>query len=86
MPIQTLIAMVIGDEMPDGVAACSSGSLMSIRAAESMSGSPVEEASEKMDTVSEEKGRGKHKKMANRNYGDFWRYNDGDDSDMDVEG
>ena len=86
VPIQTLIAMVVGDEMPDGVAARSSSSLMSIRAAESMSGYPVEEASGETDTVPEEKGRGKHKKMANRNYGDFWGYNDGDDSDVDVEG
>jgi hypothetical protein len=79
--------MVVGVEMPDGVATRSSGSLMSIRAAESMSGSPVEgETSGETDTVPEEKGRGKRKKMANRNYGDFWRHNDGDDSDVDVEG
>ncbi|KAF8238062.1 hypothetical protein L208DRAFT_1244223, partial [Tricholoma matsutake] len=30
VPIQTLVAMVVGDEMPAGVATCSSSSLMSI--------------------------------------------------------
>ncbi|KAF8219181.1 hypothetical protein L208DRAFT_1554532 [Tricholoma matsutake] len=78
VPIQMLIMMVVGDEMPAGVATHSSSSLMLIRAADSMGGTPVDLEAEgetlaKTKGVKEEKGQGKHKKMVNRLYQrDFW--------------
>jgi hypothetical protein len=79
VPIQTLVAMVVGDEMPAGVATCSSGSLMSIRAADG--GTPVDSEAVAETKAEEEKGRGKHKKIVNRLYQrDFSRH------DLEVGG
>jgi hypothetical protein len=79
VPIQTLVAMVVGDEMPAGVATCSSGSLMSIRAADG--GTPVDSEAVAETKVEEEKGRGKRKKIVNKLYQrDFSRH------DLEVGG
>jgi hypothetical protein len=88
--IKTLIKSMVGGELSDGVASWLCGSLMSITTAESMATPPVQavlvsvaEPPAQCEASSEERGRGKRKKIKNRMYNNFWQHNDSSESDVD---
>lgn len=94
LSIQTLINVMIKNDLPDGVGTRKGGALTSIVEAENTGLDIVEpvqvECVEKRidgedDIVQvEDRGRGRRKKMANKLYAKFWRHNDDDDSDDDT--
>ena len=84
--VKTVIKSIVGGELSNDVASRPSGALMLITAAESMATSPVVSGAEppaQHEASTEERGRGKHKKIKNRMYNEeFWQHNDSGNSDI----
>lgn len=89
LPMPILIAAMTGSELPENVGVGEHGGLVSLAEAEDIDLEPESEnASTEADIDNQpsldepkEKGRGKRRKTANKNYSSvaFWQHNDEDD-------
>jgi hypothetical protein len=94
LSIQTLINVMVKNDLPAGVGMRKSGALTSIVEAENpdiqvvdINLEPVERVEKRIDgedNIVEDRGRGRRKKVANKLYGQFWRHNDNENPNDDM--